>query len=52
MIQKFLSVSDITSQEDQDKASERIFVVNCTEEKPRYAFNVDPEKIPKEEDSI
>lgn len=52
VIQKFLSASDITSQEDKDKVLERIFVVNCTEEKPRYAFNVDPEKIPKEEDLI
>lgn len=43
----FLSMAGITENEEICKALERIFVINFNPSKPRYAFNLDKNKIPK-----
>lgn len=42
----FLSMAGITEDEKIYKALERIFVINFNPSKPRYAFNLDKNKIP------
>lgn len=43
----FLSMAGITEDEKIYKALERIFVINFNPSKPRYAFNLDKNKIPR-----